>query len=88
MKKFNVVVVEGYTEEVVGQFVVEGVDILDAVKKFRSLGTEFCYDDEDLAEWHNEDEITDDVLMGLIEEEDGIYYAMLSEEFIIDFVEI
>ena len=88
MKKFNVVVVDGYDEEVVGQFVVEGVDILDAVKKFRELDKEFCYNDKDLAEWHNEDEITDDVLLGLIEEGDGVYYALLAEEFMFDFVEI
>ena len=88
MKKFNVVVVDGYDEEVVGQFVVEGVDILAAVKKFRELDKEFCYNDKDLAEWHSEDEITDDVLLGLIEEGDGVYYALLAEEFMFDFVEI
>ena len=88
MRKFNVVVADGYDGEVVGRFVVEGVDILAAVKKFRRLDTEFCYNDEDLAEWHNEDEITDQVLLGLIEEGDGVYYALLAEEFMFDFVEI
>ena len=88
MKKFNVVVLESYNEDVVGQFVVEGVDILDAVKKFRRLDTEFCYNDEYLAEWINEDEITDDVLMGLIEEDDDMCFVMLAEEFIFDFQEI
>ena len=88
MKKFNVVVADGYDGEVVAQHVVEGVDILDAVKKFRRLDKEFCYNDEDLAAWHNEDEITDDVLLELIEEGDGVYYALLAEEFMFDFVEI
>ena len=89
MKKFNVVVSNNFGE-VVKETVVDGVDILDVVKKFRRLdGGEFCLNDKDLAEWHNEDEITDDVLLGLIDVFcDSVYYVMLAEEFMFDFVEI
>jgi hypothetical protein len=100
MKKFNVTVTEfanrfdNYTETVLDQLVIEAEDILSAIKQLRSIGSDYCYNDQSLVEWINSEDgwdavVDDEFLMDMIHEErHGLYYVQLAEEIEFEFSEI